>query len=145
MHDYYRIPAAELGKSAKIPLKCLGESGEVFYEMAREMVETIEENNARERRTVFIVPVGPVGQYPIFVRLVNERRVSLKDCWFFNMDEYLLDERTKIPPKDPLSFIGFMEKQVYGRIDPALTVPPEIVIFEGPVRSLPPPIAAPWP
>lgn len=133
MHDYYRIPAAELGKSAKIPLKCLGESGEVFYEMAREMVEAIEENNARGRRTVFIVPVGPVGQYPIFVRLVNERRVSLKDCWFFNMDEYLLDERTKIPPEDPLSFIGFMEKQVYGRIDPALTVPPEQRIYPDPL------------
>ena len=133
MHEYYRIPASDLGKNAKIPLKCLGDSGEVFYEIAREMVETIIENNARGQRTVFIVPVGPVGQYPIFVRLVNERHVSLKNCWFFNMDEYLLDEHTKISPDDPLSFIGFMEKQVYGRIDPALTVPPEQRIYPDPL------------
>ena len=132
MHSYYRIPPEELGKNAKIPLKCLGESGEVFYEMAREMVQTVQENNVRGKRTVFIVPVGPVGQYPIFVRLVNENRISLKNCWFFNMDEYLLDERTKIPQDDPMSFIGFMEKQVYGKIDPALTVPEEQRIYPDP-------------
>ena len=132
MHSYYRIPPEELGKDAKIPLKCLGESGEVFYEMAREMVQAIQENNARGQRTVFIVPVGPVGQYPVFVRLVNENRISLKDCWFFNMDEYLLDEKTKIPPDDSLSFIGFMEKQVYGRIDLSLNVPREQRIYPDP-------------
>ena len=132
MHDYYRIPAHELGKGARIPLKCLGESGEVFYEMAREMAETVQENNGRGKPTVFIVPVGPVGQYPIFVRLVNERRISLKNCWFFNMDEYMLDEKTRVSPDDPLSFIGFMERQVYGRIDPALTVPAGQRIYPDP-------------
>ena len=132
MHEYYRIPASELGRDAKIPLKCLGDSGEAFYEMALEMVHTIQANNAAQRRTVFIVPVGPVGQYPIFVRLVNEGRVSLKNCWFFNMDEYMVDEQTKVSPDDRLSFIGFMEKQVYGRIDPELTVPPAQRIYPDP-------------
>ncbi len=132
MHEYYRIPASELGRDAKIPLKCLGDSGEAFYEMALEMVHTIQANNAAQRRTVFIVPVGPVGQYPIFVRLVNEGRISLKNCWFFNMDEYMVDEQTKVSPDDRLSFIGFMEKQVYGRIDPELTVPPAQRIYPDP-------------
>ena len=134
MHDYYRIPPQELGEGARIPLKCLGESGEVFYEMAQELIRAIRENNARGQRTVFIVPVGPVGQYPIFVRLVNEQKISLKNCWFFNMDEYMADPQTKIPPSDPLSFIGFMERQVYGRIDPALTVPPAQRVYPDPLE-----------
>ena len=54
-----------------------------------EMVTAIREHNARGEKTVFICPVGPVGQYPIFVRLVNRERLSLKSCWFINMDEYL--------------------------------------------------------
>ena len=86
--SYYQISAEELGKNAKVPLLKLGDSGEVFYELAMEMVNEIEKNNAAGRRTVFICPVGPVGQYPIFVRLVNERRLSLKNSWFINMDEY---------------------------------------------------------
>ena len=45
---------------------------------------------------MFICPVGPVGQYPIFVRLVNRERISLKNCWFINMDEYLNDDGSYI-------------------------------------------------
>ena len=77
----------------KIPVKCLGDSGEVFYELALEMVNQIDENNKKGEKTVFICPVGPVGQYPIFVRLVNERKLSLKNCYFINMDEYLDDDK----------------------------------------------------
>ena len=94
--DYYQISAEELGKNSKIPILKLSDSGEVFYELALEMKETIEKNNQAGRHTVFICPVGPVGQYPIFVRLVNRDRVSLKNCWFINMDEYLNDDETYI-------------------------------------------------
>ena len=37
-HDYYRISAEELGRGARVPLLKLGDSGEVFYQMALEMV-----------------------------------------------------------------------------------------------------------
>lgn len=85
-----------------------------------EMVNEIEKNNAAGRRTVFICPVGPVGQYPIFVRLVNERRLSLKNSWFINMDEYLTDDGEWIDESSPLSFHGFMNRTVYSKIDPEL-------------------------
>ena len=123
--DYFQIPAQDLGKNAKIPVYPLGDSGEVFYEMALEMVNTIKEHNARGEKTVFICPVGPVGQYPIFVRLVNRDRVSLKNCWFFNMDEYLNDDETYIDKESPLSFRGFMDRTVYTKVDPDLLMPPE--------------------
>ena len=123
MYEYFRISAEDLGKDAKIPLVKLGDSGEVFYEMALEMVNTIKEHNARGEKTVFICPVGPVGQYPIFVRLVNRDRVSLKNCWFFNMDEYLNDDETYIDFDSPLSFHGFMNRTVYSQIDPELVMP----------------------
>ena len=76
----------------KIKVKVLGDSGEVFYEIAQTMVSTIEKNNSNNEMTVFILPVGPVGQYPIFVRLVNEKQLDLSNCVFINMDEYLTDE-----------------------------------------------------
>lgn len=107
----------------KIPVKCLGQNGEVFSEIAHIMIERIEENNRKGEKTVFILPVGPVGQYPIFVRLVKERGVSLKNCWFFNMDEYLTDEKKYIDISSPLSFRGFMEKNVYSLIPDELNIP----------------------
>ena len=136
-HSYYEIGREELGKDAKIPIVVCKEPGEAFYELALEMVEEIEKNNAAGRRTVFICPVGPVGHYPIFVRLVNERKVSLKDCWFFNMDEYLTDEGEWVAKEDRLSFRGFMERTVYSKIAPELNIPEEQRIFPDPHHPAP--------
>ena len=130
--DYYHISAQELGQGAKLPILKLGDSGEVFYEMALEMVSTIRANNAAGKHTVFICPVGPVGQYPIFVRLVNREKLSLKNCWFINMDEYLTDDGQWIDQNDPLSFRGFMARNVYGKIDPELLMPEEQRVFPDP-------------
>ena len=58
VHDYYHIPAEELGRGARVPLTVLGDSGEVFYELALEMVSTIREHNERGEKTVFICPVA---------------------------------------------------------------------------------------
>ena len=52
--DYYHISAQELGQGAKLPILKLGDSGEVFYEMALEMVSAIRANNAAGKHTVFI-------------------------------------------------------------------------------------------
>ena len=60
--QYYHISPQELGKDAKLPIVKLGESGEVFYELAAEMCAAIRENNAAGKHTVLICPVGPVGQ-----------------------------------------------------------------------------------
>ena len=130
--DYFKIPAAELGKGARIPVYPLGDSGEVFYELALEMLRTIQDHNARGEKTVFICPVGPTGHYPIFVRLVNERKLSLKDCWFINMDEYLTDDGEWIDHDDPLSFRGFMDREVYGKIAPELLMPESQRVFPDP-------------
>lgn len=49
---------------------------------------------------------------------MNEEGISLKDVWFFNMDEYLEDDGTYISQDSPLSFRGFMTREVYGKIAP---------------------------
>ena len=130
--DYYHISAQELGKGAKLPILKLGDSGEVFYEMAAEMCAAIRTNNAAGKPTVFICPVGPVGQYPIFVRLVNREQLSLRNCWFINMDEYLTDDGQWIAEENPLSFRGFMTREVYGKITPALLMPESQRVFPDP-------------
>ena len=132
--DFFKVSRETLGCGAKIPLKKLGDSGEVFYELALDMLTVIEEKNARNERAVLICPVGPVGQYPIFTRLVNERRVSLKNTWFLNMDEYLDESGAWIDPTHRLSFRGFMQREVYARIDPALVMPEDQRVFPDPAE-----------
>lgn len=131
-HSYYTYDKARSMENPKIPLICMENNEAVFKAMAREMVEEIEKNNNREQRTVFICPVGPVGQYPYFVDMVNENNIPLKDVWFINMDEYLDDDKQWVDKNHPLSFRGFMERSVYGKLKPELLMPKTQRVFPDP-------------
>lgn len=131
-HSYFQISEEMLGMDAKIQLVKMGDSQEVFKRIAAEMADTIKAHNAEGKTTVFICPVGPVGQYPYFVEMVNTERISLKNVWFINMDEYLNDDETPIDEASPLSFHGFMNRVVYSQLDPELIMPECQRIFPDP-------------
>ena len=131
-HEYYGYNKEQLLVGPKMKLICMEDNAAVFRQMAEQMVEEIRANQEKDRHTVFICPVGPVGQYPYFVDMVNEQGLSLKNVWFINMDEYLDDDRKWIPMDHPLSFRGFMERVVYSKIRPELVMPPEQRIFPDP-------------
>ncbi|MFT4104473.1 MAG: glucosamine-6-phosphate isomerase [Lacrimispora sp.] len=131
-HNYYYYNKEELLKNPKIPLIVRENNEAVFKAMAEEMLAEIKENNMRGEKTVFICPVGPVGQYPYFIELVNKEKVSLKNVWFINMDEYLTDDRQWIPKEHRLSFRGFMDRMVYSKISEELVMPESQRIFPDP-------------
>lgn len=131
-HEYYYYEKEEFLKNPKLPVEVLADNETVFRAIAQEMAEEIKRKNALGEKTVFICPVGPVGQYPYFVEIVNREEISLKDVWFLNMDEYLTDEKEWIDENDPLSFRGFMNRTVYTKIKPELVMPKEQRIFPDP-------------
>lgn len=134
MKNYYSYTAQELCEKAKLPVRCMESSEAVFRALAEEMLQLIRKHNAEGKRSVIICPVGPVGHYPFFVEAVNRERLSLKNCWFFNMDEYLEDENTWVAKEHMLSFRGFMDREVYSKIDPELVVPENQRIFPDPEK-----------
>lgn len=131
-HDYYYYTKEELLASPKIPIEVLEDSEAVFRVMAREMADEIKRKNELGEKTVFICPVGPVGQYPYFVEIVNQEKIDLKQVWFINMDEYLTDDRQWIDISEKLSFRGFMNREVYEKIDQSLVMPAEQRVFPDP-------------
>ena len=132
-HEYYSYTRDELvEKNPKLPVIIMEDNAAVFKSMAVEMAEEIKAHNDKGEKTVFICPVGPVGQYPFFVEIVNKEHISLKNVWFINMDEYLDDEKKWIPETHPLSFRGFMNREVYGKINEELLMPEEQRIFPDP-------------
>ena len=134
-HEYYYFNKEELLKNPKIPLIVMEDNQTVFRSMAKEMVDEIRRKNELGETTVFICPVGPVGQYPYFVDMVNEEKISLKNVWFINMDEYLTDDKQWIPKEHRLSFRGFMDRAVYSKIAPDLVMPEEQRVFPDPENT----------
>lgn len=131
-HEYYEYDKTRLLESPKIPMICKADNTEVFQQMAQQMAAEITARNAMGEKTVMICPVGPVGQYPYFVEMVNKENISLKQVWFINMDEYLDGNGDWISTDHPLSFRGFMDRNVYSKIKPELVMPKAQRVFPDP-------------
>ena len=108
---------------------------DVYFDMALRMLEEVMKNNAAGKKTVMIVPVGPTQQYPIFARLVNQLSVSLKNVWFFNMDEYMNTPSTTIPNDDKMSFHKRMNDEFYSRVREDLVMPENQRLFPQPGKE----------
>ncbi|MGH7268522.1 MAG: glucosamine-6-phosphate isomerase [Candidatus Rokuibacteriota bacterium] len=134
MRDPLTIPKASLGRGSPIALSILPTAEAVVARFADDLLAE-HETARRAGRTpvVFIVPVGPVGQFDLVARRCNAERRSLRDLVIVNMDEYLTpDGLDWIPRSDPLSFRRHMDAHFYDLLDPGLAPPPEQRVFPDP-------------
>ncbi len=130
--DINAIPKEDLGKNSNIILDVCETEQDLYWKMAMEVLEVISENNKNNEPTLMVVPYGPLGPYNRLVYLVNKYRVSLKNCVFMNMDEYMADEENYISEDSPLSFRSGMNRIFYSKIDDELNVLPENRYFPDP-------------
>ena len=132
MDDYKTIPVEEIGKNSRIALELAETESDAYWQVVFELCDVIRENNAKNKDTVMIIPFGPLGPLSRWVYLINKYRISLKRCWFINMDEYLTPSLEYIDMNHPLSFRGGINRLFYDLIDPELNVPPSQRIFPDP-------------
>ena len=112
-----------------IKFKTVAKEWDVYFDMAMVMLDEIMKNNAQNKKTVMIVPVGPTDQYPILAQLVNQLRVSLKNVWFFNMDEYMISPTEELDRNSKMSFHKRMNTEFYDRVDKDLIMPESQRLF----------------
>lgn len=75
----------------------------LYLHFAEDICNEIKLNNISKTPTRLILPVGPVEQYPILVDLIEHEKISLKNCWFFFMDEYCDEDGFALTTNHPLS------------------------------------------
>ena len=96
-----------------------------YFEFALDIVTRIKQALEEGRKLVAIFPVGPVPQYRIAARLINEMRIPCKHLISFNMDEYADQDGNTAPPDWPGSFYRTMMEEFFMRIDEDLRPPLE--------------------
>jgi glucosamine-6-phosphate deaminase len=130
--DYLNVAAEDLGKGTPVNVRILGD----MMSLGRDLAETIKAEivaaNHNDRGATFIIPVGPVDQYPILAKMLNEANISCRNVVFIGMDEYLTDADSWVPEDHPLSFRGYLNRTFYDLIDPALAPPLEQRVFPDP-------------
>ncbi len=128
------IAKADLHKGSKIPVELIAHDRAMVARFAEDILAEFQAaRQAGRDKVVFILPVGPVGQFDIVAERCNAERISLRDLVPINMDEYLMEDgRAFIPMYDPLSFRRHMRDHFYDRLDPDLAPLPEQRLFPDP-------------
>lgn len=101
----------EVKKRSGDHLRVLEDLDALHKRFARDLADLIQQNNSINEETNIIIPVGPTGQYPYFVDLVEKESISLSNCRFFFMDEYCDANGEAIDANHPLSFKGIANRK----------------------------------
>ncbi len=136
----FDIPPERLGQGTRIKVEILDTEDDIYHDFARVMFNEIRKNNEAGKPTVFILPVGPVGQYKRLARLCNHEDVTCENLVCMNMDEYCTDDgKDWISYDSPLSFRRYMDEQFYNLLDRDKRVRDENKIFPDPrnLREVP--------
>lgn len=121
--DLARLPVGELRRRARLSFRLVADRAALFVDFAHAIAAEIRRGAIEQRPVRLILPVGPVQQYPILVELTNRERISWRNVWVFQMDEFLDWQGRPIPESHPLSFTGFLKRELFARIDPELAMP----------------------
>lgn len=73
-------------------------------------------------------PIGPTEQLPLVARIVNDLGISLKNCHFWGMDEWVVGGK-EVSAGFPLSFARADLELCFNRIRPDLAMPRENIHF----------------
>jgi len=105
---------------------------ELYEYLAEKMVAEFEKSARKGEPVGFIMPVGPVQPYRLMAQKINQKNISLKNCWFFFMDEYCDENDQLIAETHPLSFRGQIKGLLFDLINEKLLMPSGQVVFPRP-------------
>jgi glucosamine-6-phosphate deaminase len=132
--DPLLIAKERLTDNAKAPVEIVADDDAVIARFADDILaEFARAKSSGRDKVVFILPVGPVGQFEIVAERCNSEGIDLSDLVVINMDEYLTpDGRDFVAMDDPLSFRRHMDEKFFDRLDAALAPPVDQRFFPDP-------------
>ena len=129
------IPSEDLLEKYGSRIQATENLEQLYGVFAELLAQEIDGNNRSGRPTKIILPVGPTGQYTIFLNRVTESGLSLASCHFFFMDEYCYESGRPFGLEHPLGFRSTMERLLFGPLEadaPHLMIPREQIHFPDP-------------
>jgi len=113
-----RLSVEDLRSHARLRFRLLPDTAAVMEEFARNIADEVRACGGGPLN--LILPVGPVAQYPILVEITNRERISWRGVHIFQMDEWLDWQGRPVPQNHPLSFTGFLQRELFLKIDESL-------------------------
>ncbi len=132
MNDIYEFDFTDPGARPPLPCTIFESDADLYHDIARTLYSEIEENNRKGKHTAAILPVGPVFQYRRFVQICRKRPLDLSNLHCFFMDEYCDEKGELIDRSNPLSFYGFIDRELVQSMPEEMQLKPDQVYFPDP-------------
>ncbi|MBP8951839.1 MAG: hypothetical protein KBI47_05580 [Armatimonadetes bacterium] len=116
-------------KNKDFKIKVIETTEEFYAAFAMDIVTRIVQAREEARPCVLILPVGPVPQYAIAARIINDLGIDCSHLVTFNMDEYADENGQTAPPEWEGSFATAMMANFFGRIKKKLRPKDENIHF----------------
>ena len=110
------LSAQDVINTAPCRLEIAESSEDLIRSIAATMLHDFKEISATGKTPVFIIPVGPVGQYDIIAERACTENIDLSKLVLLGMDEYLRPDGQWISEDDPLSFRGHVQRHLLNRL-----------------------------
>lgn len=110
-------------------IRVIENSDEFYFEFALDIVTRMRKTLEEGKKLVLILPAGPIPQYVIAARLINELGISLRHVHTFNMDEYANEEGKTAPESWAGSFKKSMVENFFSLINKDLRMPESQIHF----------------
>src|SRR5690625_2228006 len=125
------IPRSEITKhhNSDFRIGVIDEPASFYEAFANDFVERIRLSRDAGEQLVAILPVGPVPQFEMAARIINEERISMRHVTTFNMDEYADQDGNTAPLSWPGSFQREMWRAFFSKIDSDLRPPKDQIHF----------------
>ncbi|HUY44247.1 MAG TPA: hypothetical protein VMV92_00760 [Streptosporangiaceae bacterium] len=133
LNEWISVPAEDLADRAHVPFTLAESPLDVHKIFANDLWDEIEGARAAGREISLIVPLGPVGQFPILARRVNEARLPLDHVSFFGMDDWLDWQGRPFPRGHLFSLESRFHSSFIDLIEPDLRPRPGNIIFPTPL------------
>jgi glucosamine-6-phosphate deaminase len=125
------IPRGRLAEHAnpEFRIALVDDARDFYTRFAADFVGRVRQAREEDRQFLAIVPVGPMPQYAIAARMINQARLSLRHLHTFNMDEYANEDGVTAPASWPGSFQRAMLDGFFALVDAELRPPEDQIHF----------------
>jgi glucosamine-6-phosphate deaminase len=133
LDEWLAVPTDQLAQRSSVPFELVESREALHRRFADDVYAELETARHAGAEISLILPLGPMGQYPILARRINDAGLSLDHVTLFGMDEWLDWQGRPLPLEHSFSLEGTFQREFIALIEPRLRPRPENVIFPSPL------------
>ncbi len=127
------VPVEELPERSRVPIKIFDQASDMFYDLARRVVDAVKSNNAKGLKTRIAWPVGPKKNYPLMVEMTKQENVSWKNTIHYQVDEWLDWQGRKLPANHPFNLESWLKREFFDKLPQELRPEEKNMHFHNPL------------